>query len=243
MIDLHCHILPGIDDGALDLDMALEMASVAVADGISHAIMTPHLHGGRYENYADSIQHHCQVFQAELDQRDISLKIAAGCEVRIGAELLSWIGSSNQQIAFIGQWDDEQVMLLELPHEGIPPGSDKLVAWLRKQGIKPMIAHPERNKAILRDFQAINPLIELGCLFQVTSGSVAGQFGPACQQRAVQMLERNWVTILATDAHNIQYRPPYLSIGRQAAADILGEEQSWRLVRDNPWKMVEHRFE
>lgn len=240
MIDLHCHMLPGIDDGSEHMDMSLEMARMAVEDGITHTLVTPHLHEGRWDNRKADVKAYCATLQAQLQAASIPLAVGYAAEVRIGAEMLAWV--ANEEIPFLGTWEGENVLLLELPHGQIPPGSEKLTGWLIKQGIRPMIAHPERNKFVLRDLEAIRPFVEQGCLLQVTAGSVAGQFGEPARERAIQLLARNWVTILATDAHSTQWRPPNLSEGRYAASAVVGEEMSWQLVRDRPWAIAQGRF-
>jgi protein-tyrosine phosphatase len=236
VIDLHCHLLPGLDDGPEDLPRALELARHAVASGITTSVVTPHIHHQRYDNRAETIRLAAQAFQATLIEQGIKLEIRCAAEVRLDHEILTWLAGNH--IPFLGTWQDEKVMLLELPHSHIPVGADKLVAWLRKQRIRPMIAHPERNKDILRSLDKINPFIELGCLLQVTAGAVAGGFGEQARQRAAELLGRGWVTVLASDAHNLDARPPELEPGRAAAALIVGDDESWRLVRERPRQII-----
>ncbi|MDP3513801.1 MAG: CpsB/CapC family capsule biosynthesis tyrosine phosphatase [Sulfuritalea sp.] len=236
MIDLHCHLLPGIDDGPEDLATALRLARHAVTAGIQTSVVTPHMHPGRYANRAANIRAAAANFQQSLDAEGIALKILCSAEVRLDHEILSWVG--EEQIPYLGHWQGERVMLLEFPHSHVPVGADKLVAWLLKQGIRPMIAHPERNKDILRSIDKLLPFVRLGCLLQVTAGAVAGSFGEYAQARAVDLLSRGWVTILASDAHNMEARPPELEPGRVAAAKIVGEEESWKMVRDRPAEII-----
>ncbi|MCX7166521.1 MAG: capsular biosynthesis protein [Rhodocyclales bacterium] len=236
MIDLHCHLLPGIDDGPEDLASALRLARHAVSSGIRVSVVTPHMHSGRYENRAANIRDAAQKFQRTLDAESIALQILSAAEVRLDHEILSWV--AEEQIPYLGQWQGERVMLLELPHSHVPVGADKLVAWLRKQNIRPMIAHPERNKDIMRSIDKLLPLVQLGCLLQVTAGAVAGTFGEYAQVRAAELLARGWVTVLASDAHNMESRPPELEPGRAAAALIVGEEESWQLVRHRPAAII-----
>lgn len=236
MIDLHCHLLPGIDDGPEDLASALRLARHAVSAGIRVSVVTPHMHSGRYENRAANIRDAAQQFQRTLDAEDIALRIMAAAEVRLDHEILSWV--AEEHIPYIGHWRGERVMLLEFPHSHVPVGADKLVAWLLKQQIRPMIAHPERNKDILRSIDKLIPFVQMGCLLQVTAGAVAGSFGEYARVRAADLLARGWVTVLASDAHNMDARPPELEPGRAAAALIVGEEESWRLVRDRPAEIV-----
>ncbi len=232
MIDLHCHLLPGIDDGPDTLDESLALAKLAVANGITGAVVTPHIHIGRYDNTLASISDNYQQFKAELDKQSIPLKLGMAAEVRIGFEMMQMF--SNGQLPFLGELNNNKVLLVEFPHSHIPPGSEKLMGWLLDRGICPMIAHPERNKSIIRDLQKIAPFVEMGCCLQVTAGSVVGDFGQFAKERAVQMLESGWVTILASDAHNIKSRPPALEPGRAAAAKIVGEGESRRMVYDIP---------
>ena len=240
MIDLHCHLLPGIDDGPQTLDDALELAAIAVANGITHATVTPHVHPGRYENTAVSIVDVFERYRAELAARSVDLKLGMAGEVRISPEILVMVDQGL--IPFLGVWEGRRVMLLELPHSHVPPGADKLVQWLLDRDIQPMIAHPERNKDVMRNLDKITPFVELGCLFQLTAMSVAGRFGAPAEQRAVQLLEMGVVTIIASDAHNAKHRPPDLEPGRQAAAMILGEEESWKLVRQRPLEIAATLF-
>ena len=236
MIDLHCHLLPGIDDGPDELATALRLARHAVSSGIRISVVTPHMHSGRYENRAANIRDAAQKFQITLDAEDIPLQIMSAAEVRLDHDILSWVGDGH--IPYLGHWQGERVMLLELPHSHVPVGADKLVAWLRKQQIRPMIAHPERNKDILRNIDKLVPFVQMGCLLQVTAGAVVGAFGEHARIRAADLLARGWVTVLASDAHNMESRLPELEPGRLAAAVIVGEEESWNLVRHRPAEII-----
>jgi len=236
VIDLHCHLLHGIDDGARDLDEALAMARLAVADGITHAVMTPHVMPGVFDNDRVSIEPAVMAFREALAGEGIELAILAGGEVRIGPELLGLV--ADDRIPYLGQWQGERVMLLELPHSHIPPGSDKLVAWLREQGIRPLLAHPERNPDIARDPRRLLGYIDQGCLVQVTAGSLAGDFGEEYRAAALTLLENGWVTVLASDAHRRDRRRPGLTHGRRIAAGIVGEEASRCMVLDTPAEIL-----
>lgn len=240
MIDLHNHLLPSIDDGAPDLAAAIALARVAVDDGITHLVCTPHIHPGRYDNTPSSINQALALFKQGLQQHNIPLQVAAAAEVRFGMELM--VGIKSNSIPFLGQWHGQKVLLLEFPHSEIPFGAEKLTAWLLQNKIIPMIAHPERNKGLMREPSKLKPFIEQGCLLQVTAGSVAGSFGDVAQDLAHQLLEKNLVTILASDAHNIEHRPPTLSPGLAIACDLIGEQAAQRLVFDNPWHIAKHHF-
>lgn len=240
MIDLHSHLLPGIDDGAPDLATALQLAKIAVDDGITHMVCTPHIHPGRYDNTMDSIQKALTELQQGLVEQQIDLVINAAAEVRFGMELM--VAVTQQSIPFLGEWHGKPVLLLEFPHGEIPFGAERLTTWLLEQGIKPLIAHPERNKGLLRTPSKLKPFLEQGCLLQVTAGAVAGRFGEGAQKLAHTLLKEGLVTILASDAHNIEHRPPILSEGRDAAAVIIGEAAAWRLVLDSPWQIAQSKL-
>ncbi|AYC31452.1 capsular biosynthesis protein [Pseudomonas cavernae] len=240
MIDLHNHLLPGIDDGAPNLEASLALARVAVQDGITHLVCTPHIHPGRYDNSPASIQAALALFVAALKEQGIPLQVAAAAEVRFGMELM--VGVSQGAIPFLGEWQGKKVLLLEFPHGEIPFGAERLISWLLQRNIIPMIAHPERNKGIMRTPSRLKPFLEQGCLLQVTAASVAGRFGPAAQDVAHALLEQGVVSILASDAHNLQHRPPLLSEGLQQAARIVGDAKAEALVKHTPWEIAQSHF-
>jgi protein-tyrosine phosphatase len=236
MIDLHCHLLPGIDDGARSLDQALAMARASVDNGIHRAVMTPHLHPGRYENTASIIRHHLAKFRQALQDAEIPFEISMAAEVRVAPEILTLL--EQGELPFLGELDGYRIVLLELPHTHIPPGADKLVDLLLMQKIRPLIAHPERNGDVIRDTARIEPFIERGCFLQLTAASLVGVFGEGPLLRARELLEYDVFKVLATDAHNLQARRPLLEEGMAAAAEIIGDTAAHDLVHKNPLKIV-----
>lgn len=236
MIDLHCHLLPGIDDGPATLDEALALARLAVANGITEAWVTPHIHVGRWDNEREGIARAVAAHRVELERAGIALALGFAAEVRLAYEVVPLIEA--EQVPFLGVLDGHKVMLLELPHSHVPVGSDKLVAWLIGRGIRPMIAHPERNKDIMRDPGKLRPFVEAGCLVQLTADAVAGEFGAVCEARAVEFLENGWVTVLATDAHDVATRPPRFAEGLAVASRILGKAAAQDLVEATPRRIV-----
>ena len=236
MIDVHCHLLPGIDDGAKTMSDALDMARVAVDNGIEYAVLTPHLNPGRYENTASSTVEPLREFRAALQDEQIPLEVGIAAEVRFAIEILSLL--EQDEVPFLGELDGYRILLLEFPHSYVPHGARNLVRRLLDQKIRPMIAHPERNKDVIRDLTKIEPFIEMGCLLQLTASAVAGRFGRGAHLRARQLLERGDVFVLATDAHNLKGRRPELREGMEAAAEIVGDEAAQAMVHDNPWAIV-----
>jgi protein-tyrosine phosphatase len=232
MVDLHCHLLPGIDDGPETLDDAISLARHAVASGIVKSVVTPHILPDRYNNTLAGIREAAARFRAELAARSISLELGYAAEIRVGPEIISLV--EEDQLPTLGSIDGHRIVLLEFHDKYLLPGSDKLVSWLLRRKIRPLIAHPERNREVIRDVNAIAPFVQAGCWLQVTAGSVCGVFGPRCQERARELLERGWVRVLATDAHATPTRMPELERGRAAAEEIVGAAESWSLVRNRP---------
>lgn len=239
MIDLHSHFLPNLDDGAGTIEDSLDLARYAVDNGITHSVMTPHIHPGRYNNDKIEIEIAVNKMQVALNRQGIPLDLSVGAEVRIGAETIYMV--AQEKVPFLGELGGYKILLLEFPHEGIPVGSINLVQWLMAKQIRPMIAHPERNKDVMRDLSKIEPFIEEGCLLQLTAASVAGKFGEQAHERSKQMLENDWVYAIATDAHNLEHRPPDLAAGRDAAAEIVGQDKANLYVNEHPLNIIEGR--
>jgi protein-tyrosine phosphatase len=232
MVDAHCHLLPGIDDGPRTMDAAIALARHAVKSGIASAILTPHVFPRRYDNTLAGIVAATKAFRAELAARDIRLALGCAAEVHIGPEIMAL--AEEGTLPLLGTVDGFDIVLLEFPDSHILPGSDKLAAWLLARNIRPLIAHPERNKDVMRDINAIAPFVQMGCWLQLTACSVTGSFGTDCRKRSRQLLERGWVYLVASDAHDTPARYPELEPGRAAAEDVVGEAESWRLVRERP---------
>lgn len=240
MIDVHAHLLPGIDDGAPDLATALALARVAVADGITHMVCTPHIHPGRYDNTPDTIHAAWRSLALALREHDIPLQLSAAAEVRFGMEIMQAVATHT--LPYLGRWQGKKVLLLEFPHGELPFGAEKLTAWLLAHDVVPLIAHPERNKTLLRQPGRLKPFLQQGCLLQVTAGAVAGRFGPACQDLAHRLLQAGVVTLLASDAHNLAHRPPLLHEGLEHAAALIGHALAQRLVDHTPREIAASHF-
>lgn len=236
MIDLHCHLLPGIDDGPATLDEALEMARIAVANGIEEACVTPHMHPGRWDNDLAKISEVAETYRAALAEARIPLMLGFAAEVRLEYDVLPLIEAGR--VPFLGKLDGYQVMLLEFPHSHVPVGADKFVAWLLARNIRPLIAHPERNKDLMREPARLEPFVRAGCMLQLTADSVAGGFGELCALRAREFLQHGWVSVLASDAHDTVDRPPRMAPGRNVAAKIVGEEEALRMTHGTPLRIV-----
>jgi protein-tyrosine phosphatase len=240
VIDLHCHLLPGIDDGPDTLEESLELCRIAVADCITHAVVTPHIHPGRWGNTRESIARDCSALQAELDAREINLRLGFAAEVRLTDQLMGQV--ERDEIPFYGEVDGYQVMLLEFPHGHVIPGSERLVNWLIRHKIRPMIAHPERNRQVMKNLELLQPFIEAGCWLQITGGSVIGHFGDRAQAATRQLLQDGQVTVVASDGHNSKARQPVLQEAFIAIAQAYGQAMAQRLMLDAPAGIAAGQF-
>ncbi len=231
MIDLHCHILAGLDDGARDMEESMEMAEKAEEDGIHTIVATPHTLNGVYFTETDRTRREAGLLQDALDARKIAIKVLPGAEVRLNPFMGEVIeGPFACTLNGTGCY-----LLLEFPATGLPPGAENEIFALRLKGITPIIAHPERNLAIQGDPHLVERFIEMGALCQVTAMSITGEFGSSAENAAIEMLEAGLVHVIASDAHSADDRPPRLYEAVDAAAEVLGSwRQAEKMVTINP---------
>ena len=241
MIDIHCHLLPGIDDGPKSLDDSLAMARHAVKAGIKKIVATPHITPGRYDNSLKTIQPVFNNLKASIIAENIPLEISFAAELRFDPIIMDLV--NNDELPVLGKYEGERLILLEFPHSHIPPGSEELIQWLADRGVRVLIAHPERNRSVLGDIEKITPLVKLGCLLQITGGSLTGVFNDAAKQCGTELLKRGWVSIIASDAHNLHARCPELEPARKEAEKIVGEEASLEMVFGRPEIISKSHFQ
>ncbi|MCL6583837.1 MAG: hypothetical protein K6U11_09395 [bacterium] len=237
MIDLHCHILPGLDDGAKDIEESLRMCYLAALDGIGKIVATPHTMNGVYVNKTETIKQAVRELNDLLTQEGIGLEILPGADVHIHPNLLKLIETEN--ITTVN--DNHRYLMLELPHQLVPPNFKNLVFELNLQGIIPILTHPERNSILQNDINLIYELVEQGVLIQITSLSLIGEFGSKPEDCCHKLLKYNLVHIIATDAHSSKIRPPLLSPSVEVASKIIGEQDALDLVTTNPLAIIEGR--
>lgn len=218
MIDLHCHILPGVDDGAEDLEASIAMAQKAISQGVTHILCTPHHNNGRYSNPKASVVTAVAGLQTEFDQRNLPLTLLEGQEVRITGELIDEI--KRDRILFTDL--EDTYLLIEFPTMDVPAFTEQLFFELRTMGKVPVIVHPERNTKFRKDPNRLIPLLEMGCLAQLTAPSIVGKFGKSIQKTAKEMVARNLVQMVASDAHGVNKRTFYM----KEAYELIGREKS-----------------
>lgn len=231
MIDLHCHILPGIDDGPVSQDESLAMARCAVEDGIHTIVATPHTLNGIYLNPAKEIISKVEALQKILSNNHIQLELCAASDVHLCPHLLKMVDSGDALTIN----DAKKYMLLELPSQAIPNGVKDEIFSLKLNGITPIITHPERNAIIQHDLGILYDMVSMGAMSQVTAMSITGDFGVFVKQVVEIMLQKRLVHIIASDAHGVDKRPPLLSRAVEHAAEILGNyEEAMRMVTEVP---------
>ena len=223
MIDLHSHILPALDDGAPDLDIALAMARAAVDDGISTMVATPHL-DDRYGLDALAIGEHVGHLNLALARAGIALAVLPGAEV--AHTRAASLDAPELRAACLG---DSKALLVESPYTSVP-FFDELVFDLQVRGFRPLLAHPERCAMFQDDIGRLEALVERGVYCAVNGGSIAGRFGHKVQRFAQALVRRGLVHCVASDCHDIKRRPPGLSKAfEDAEADIpgIGAQADW----------------
>jgi protein-tyrosine phosphatase len=235
MIDLHCHMLPGIDDGSPDEATSLAMARIAVEDGIRTTACTPHIYPGLYENDANGIHARVAALQEKLDHEGIALRLTAGADAHLTPELLDRLKGKTAPTLNGGRY-----FLLEPPHHVAPPRFEETVFKFISAGYVPVITHPERLTWIDGHYEMFTRLAHRGAWMQITSGSLTGRFGDGAKYWGERMLDDGVVQLLATDAHGIDFRAPLLAEGMRAAAKWVGAQEAHRLVHERPQAILDN---
>ncbi|MEP9373757.1 CpsB/CapC family capsule biosynthesis tyrosine phosphatase [Mesorhizobium sp. KR1-2] len=233
MIDLHSHLLPGCDDGAADLEMALAMARRAVDDGVRVMACTPHILPGLYTNDANGIDARVTSLRQALGEADIDLTLVVGADVHIAPDLPEKLRNGT-----VPTLNGSRYFLLEPPHQVLPPQLENLVASLIGAGFVPILTHPERLAWTRSHYDVVNRVNGAGCLMQITAGSLTGSFGRMAQYLAERMLDEGRVDVIASDAHNLRARIPGLSKAREIVAARYGREVAEDLVIRRPMRIL-----
>jgi protein-tyrosine phosphatase len=233
MVDIHCHILPSLDDGAREESISIEMARMASADGITHVVATPH------SNYRYKFDTEINRRKKDELQKLIgdSPSILLGCDFHLSYENLEDVRKNPSRYTINGL----QYLLVEFADSGVPPSIDRVFFDLLSQKLVPIITHPERNPILSRDLDQIQKWIGAGCYVQVTAGSFVGRFGKHALKVSKSLLRYNMVHFVASDAHDSKFRPLKLSEARRAIALEQGEEAAQALSEANPRAVIEGR--
>jgi protein-tyrosine phosphatase len=240
LIDLHAHILPGIDDGPQSLEDSLEMARLAVADGITTMVATPHLFRRKSVelealNSPDAIRQAVNQFNQKLSEEDIDLTVLPGCEIPLFIDIIRFIDEGR----ILTLNDGQRYICLEMPETVIPPATEDLIFQLSSRGLTPIITHPERNPVFYDMPDKFRRLISLGCLAQITARSLTRGFGWGVSRFAKRLVREGLVQVMATDAHSVAHRPPVMGAALKKLSKIVGKNQAWDMVATIPERIIQ----
>ncbi|MDP3097816.1 MAG: CpsB/CapC family capsule biosynthesis tyrosine phosphatase [Syntrophales bacterium] len=230
MIDMHSHILPGLDDGAADWDQALAMARVAVEDGIEEMVCTPHWVLGKYENDRETVLRRFAEFEERLAAEKIPLKVHTGMELRIDTSIPDRLKAGRLLTLNNGS----RYVLLELPDENMPANLHEFFWNLQINGYRPILSHVERNPYFRGNPHRLLHWVENGILTQITAASLLEGFAEEIREFALFLVEHRLVQMLVTDTHSLRMRKPQLSGARRVIENLAGPETAARMVCDTP---------
>ena len=230
MVDIHCHILPGIDDGSDTWETTTQMCRMAVRDGITHIVATPHCDG----HYEYDRAHFTDMLATLSEVSSGKLTFSIGCDFHMSPRNLTDVMTDPRPFA-IG---DTQYLLVEFDHHGIPSNADDQLMAILSRGMVPIVTHPERNAYLMKNPETVLRYIAAGCLVQVTANAFTGFWGPKSKKAAERLLQKHAIHIVATDAHNLESRPPILSEARARIAALAGADVAEALTNHNPAAVV-----
>ncbi len=236
MIDIHCHILPGIDDGPETLEESLALCRAAAADGVRTIVATPHYRPGIYEWTGPEILGSISTLEAAVRSAGLDLRILPGAEVAVFPELPSVLEPGGMLMLNRGIY-----FLVEFRPLAIPANSEAFLAAFLEAGLVPVIAHPERNSWFMNHPEVLFPIVRRGALLQITAESLTGGLGPQARDFSVYLLKHNLAHVIASDGHNLDDRPVRLSKAVSLAADLVGEERALTMVTTVPDAIIAGR--
>lgn len=238
MIDIHTHILPGVDDGPATMEESLEMALMAYEDGTRTIVATPHNRDVNERSSIATARTLAEQLNQQIQARSIPLVVVLGMENHLELDTPDQV-ESGRAIPI----DGTHYILIELPFEFYPFYADEVLFKLQLKGLRPIVVHPERNLAIQDKPEILENLVGKGVLAQITGGSISGNLGRDHQKAARDLLQRNLVHIISSDSHTARgRRVPLLSPGVAAAARIIGDEAARRMVEHTPQAVLQDKI-
>lgn len=237
MIDIHCHILPTIDDGPATIDVSLEMCRIAEADGIDTIVATPHFNPGIYETKSAKVFELIDELETRLNRENIRIRVLPGAEVIVFPGLVTFL----KREGYLSINRSGRYVLVEFPPHMVPPQWEAFLLSLLKSGLVPIISHPERNAWFMNNPEALYQIVRKGVMVQITAMSLTGEFGEDIQRFSIFLLEHDLAHVIATDAHSPTHRPPLLKEAVKTAEDIIGKERANALVTSVPASIIAGR--
>ncbi|HKQ61629.1 MAG TPA: CpsB/CapC family capsule biosynthesis tyrosine phosphatase, partial [Candidatus Polarisedimenticolaceae bacterium] len=222
MIDLHTHILPGVDDGCATEEESIEFARVAQADGVETIVATPHCRESSFFNDRPVVLAGVERLRQRLAQAGLTVRLEPGAEVHLCPDLVERVRDGRAPTLA----DNGRTLLLELSLSQYPVELENLVFQLKVAGIETVFAHPERIRFFQDDVRRYSALVHQGAYGQLTTGSVLGDFGRTAQEFSAELLRDGLIHVLASDAHNVRGRPPRISPALAAVAELVGERRA-----------------
>jgi protein-tyrosine phosphatase len=233
MVDVHCHILPGIDDGPKTIEESIAMAESAIAEGITHVVATPHSSRQHFFDFA-LVRRLRDELQSRIGDQ---LKLATGCDFHLDPENLKSLRKDSPTYCI----NQNGYLLVEFNEISIPPAMDQRLHEIQLAGMRPIITHPERNRILRAYPKRLKKWVQQGCFVQVTGGALTGGFGSLSQKDALRWIREGLVHFVASDAHNTRSRPLRLQPAFGVVADEFGPEKARALFLDNPLAAFEGR--
>jgi protein-tyrosine phosphatase len=230
MIDLHTHILPGVDDGVASEDEAVSLARMAREDGVHTIVATPHCKDDFFVNERADVLRGVEALRRRLEREGVAVTLLPGAEVHLCPDLIERVRDGRAPTLA----DNGRTLLLELSLNHYPVEIDNVVFQLKLAGIEPLFAHPERIRFFQEDVRRYERLVRMGATGQITTGSILGRFGSEAREFSEELLRKGLVHVLASDAHNVAQRPPLLSEAREAMVALVGERRASAMVEQIP---------
>ena len=237
-IDIHSHIIPGVDDGSRDMETSIALLQMAAENGTTDIIATPHVIDVSTTLTWDAIRHHVEVLQKEADARGISIRIYPGAETELNWDLLELMRKEPGAFCLAGS----RYCLMEMPSLMLPPHLEEMIYELQLLDIVPVLAHPERQMQLMEQPEKLLDLLKKGCVAQSNGGSLTGVFGPKVHANVHQLLNRDMIGFIGSDAHNLRYRNTNLKDARVKLETHWGQERTEELFAVRQRYILENKL-